>query len=112
MNDLTFPTGEFEEKIKAKKILPDDLFIWKCPECSNIHFRHAGYVEMLLPYITGQKEKKVQADSYQVKICTKCKSCYVYMDSQMYDVTHLIDVKAWEETEKLCQKTTGPGGEC
>jgi hypothetical protein len=96
----------------------DDMIVFKCPGkykrkiCGNTHFRHAGYMEFLVPWIKPNKEKKISNDSVQVKICTKCKSAFVYLNDVFYDVTDKIDLKAWEKTEKEMQKATGPGGEC
>jgi hypothetical protein len=96
----------------------DDMIVFKCPNkyrrkpCNNTHFRHAGYMEFLIPWIRPNKEKKIQNDSVQVKICTKCKSAFVYYNDVFYDVTDKIDLKAWEKTEKEMQKATGPGGDC
>jgi len=94
----------------------DDLFVFKCQgkkgKCGNIHFRHAGYIELMMPYIQPDKTRKVTKDSHQVHICTKCKAAYVYLKDNFYDVSDQIDVKAWERTEKVANAMTGPGGEC
>lgn len=65
-----------------------------------------------MPFMKADKSKNVTADSYGVKVCAKCKKCYVWANERMYDVTKLIDVEAWEKTEKEMQKMTGPGGDC
>jgi predicted nucleic-acid-binding Zn-ribbon protein len=109
---ISLSKGEFEEKITPKQLTPEDLFMFRCSSCGNVHFRHAGYIETMLPYIQVDKEKKVQHDSYCVYVCTVCKKCYIYVNSQVYDVTHLIDLNAWEKTEKEMHKMTGPGGNC
>jgi len=114
--------SDFDEKITPKKVSPEDLFLFQCPKeieegkdkkkCGNIHYRHAGYVMALIPYVNPKKEKNVAKSSDSVMICTKCKSCYVWIDNQMYDISHLIDLQAWEELEKKAYKATGPGGDC
>lgn len=104
---------DFSDKVKPKKIKDiSELFLFACPECENPHFRHAGYLETLLPYIRSDKEKKVDKYDQQVMVCTKCKACYVWVNEQMYDVTEIIDLEAWEKTEKDLHKATGPGGQC
>lgn len=90
----------------------EDLFLFKCSKCGNVHFRHAGYVEMLVPFIRADKQERVDASSSQVKVCTKCKSAFLWYNEQMYDVSSLIDVEAWAKTEREMQQATGPGGDC
>jgi hypothetical protein len=65
-----------------------------------------------MPFVLADKQKKVAEDSYNVKVCTKCKKCYIWYSEQMYDVTKLIDLKAWEKVEKEMHVATGPGGDC
>ena len=109
---ISIKQGEFEEKITPKKITnPKDLFMVQC-ECGGVHFRHAGYIEMAMPYILADKTKKVTKDSYQVQVCVKCRKSYVWYDSQLYDVSDLVDLNAWEKAEKELHKATGPGGQC
>ena len=106
--------------VKKVKNIDKELLIFRCTkkskvlktECGNLHFRHAGYMEVLIPYVKTTKEGKIQTESLQVKVCTKCKSCYVYIGDHYYDVTKDINLEAWEETEKTMQKATGPGGDC
>ena len=106
--------------VKKVKDFDKEFLVFKCTakskirkkECGNKHFRHAGYMEFLVPFIKSTKEGKVQTDSVEVKVCTKCKACYIYMDSNFIDVTGEIDIKAWEDTEKELHKATGPGGQC
>jgi len=105
--ELRVPKTEAVKEVKSA----EDLFLFKCT-CGNIHFRHAGYVEMLMPYIQADKEKKVTKDSYAVHVCTTCKKCYIWHHPDMYDLTPLIDLKAWEKTEKELHDATGPGGDC
>lgn len=122
-NSVILPPSEPIEVFRAESLVKklksfDDMIVFTCPgtykrkTCGNAHFRHAGYMEFLIPWVKPNKDKKIQNDSAQVKICTKCKSAYVYMNDVFYDVTDQIDLKAWEKTEKEMQKATGPGGEC
>jgi hypothetical protein len=112
--DLIHPEKEgFAERVTPKK--PEEsIFFFKCEKenCGGIHFRHAGYVEIMLPFMRPGNEKRIGFDSLQVKVCVKCKAAYVWINEQMYDVTDQIDLKAWEKTETEMQKATGPGGEC
>lgn len=111
VTDLVHPEAAgFSERVTAKQ-LPKGVFLWKC-SCGNRHFRHAGYVESMTPFMRAGGEKRVAVESYQVKICTKCKKAYCFINEQMYDISEHIDVNAWEETEKLAHKATGPGGQC
>ena len=106
-------TSDFEKAITPKVVeKPDDMFLFQCSKCGNVHFRHAGYVEMLLPFIRADKEKKVSKDSYGVHVCTKCRQCFVWYNERMRDITKLIDLKAWEKAEVDLHRATGPGGEC
>ena len=106
--------------VEKKENFDEEFLVFKCTakskirkkECGNKHFRHAGYMEFLVPFVKSTKEGKVQTDSLQVKVCTKCRACYVYLDSKFVDVTDEIDLQAWEETEREMQKATGPGGDC
>lgn len=92
----------------------DGLKIFKCPKCNGAHFRHAGYIEIPTPFIEADKGSEVKAvlDSKPVKLCVSCKTALISYNSKVYDVTHLIDLDAWEKTEKEAQKATGPGGQC
>jgi predicted nucleic-acid-binding Zn-ribbon protein len=103
---------EFDEKVTPKTLNAEDLFLFRCPKCKGMHFRHAGYMESMTPYMNPKKEQKVAVDSYAVKVCVKCHRAYIWADTQMYDVTDQIDMEAWEKFEKEAQKATGPGGEC
>lgn len=110
-NDLVHPNNEgFVERVTP--ITPgDDVFLFKC-SCGNVHFRHAGYVKSMLPFMRAGNEKRVSVENMQVHVCTKCRNCYVWINEQMYDVTNQIDLKAWEKLEQEQHKATGPGGEC
>lgn len=106
-------TGEFEKCVNPQIVKkPDELFLFQCSGCGNVHFRHAGYVEMLMPFMRADKEKKVGKDSYSVHVCTKCRKCFIWYNERMRDVTELIDLAAWEKAERELNKATGPGGEC
>lgn len=102
----------FTSKVKNT----DELSLFKCTTCGNVHFRHAGYVEAMTPYMElkpgKEPEVKSSTTSLQVKICTSCKSCYVDHTGKMYDITKHIDLDAWDSTEKELHKTIGPGGNC
>lgn len=121
MADETMPTVNaisinpsepgFKERVTPKK-LTDDMFFFKCSSCGNMHFRHAGYFELLLPFMRAGNEKRMMMDAHQVMICVTCKNAYVWLNEQMYDVTDDIDLEAWEKTEREAQKATGPGGQC
>ena len=78
-----------EHKGVVKKVKDtNELFLFKCQAikkrgfnkgkvCGNAHFRHGGYVEMLIPFARAGK-KKLAKDSFPVLICTKCKTPYIY----------------------------------
>lgn len=110
---LTKVVGDwFKNKITPKKLEKDSLMLFKCTECEGMHFRHAGYMEAIIPYVNASVEPSITCDSHQVKICVNCKQCFIWVNGQAYDVTDQIDLKAWEKTEKEADKCTGPGGEC
>jgi predicted RNA-binding Zn-ribbon protein involved in translation (DUF1610 family) len=101
---------ELATPIQLQKI--EDLLVFKCPKCGNVHFRHAGYLHTQLPFMKASKEERLATDSNPVAVCTKCKHCFIWLDTKCYDVTKFIDLKAWEETEKELHQATGPGGQC
>jgi hypothetical protein len=106
-------TNAFAQAVIPEKITkPSDMFLFQCPKCKNVHFRHAGYVEALMSFVRADKEKNVANDSLTVMVCTKCKACYLWYNEKMKDITSLIDLEAWEKTEKDLHAATGPGGEC
>ena len=103
---------DFNKKIDPIKVKDaSELFMFEC-ECENIHFRHAGYIETLMPFVRADKEQSVNKSDFQVMVCTKCRNCYIWYNDQMYDVTKLIDLDAWEKLENDIHKATGPGGNC
>ncbi|MFL6229320.1 MAG: hypothetical protein ACJ741_11125 [Pyrinomonadaceae bacterium] len=111
-NDLVHPQNAgFVERVTPKKPTAD-VFFFECATCKGSHFRHAGYAEIMLPFLKPGGEKRVEMVSEPVKICVKCKAAYVWVAGQMYDVTDKIDLAAWEKTEKEAHAATGPGGQC
>lgn len=104
--------AQLARPIKVEK--HDDLLMFVCPtpECKNIHFRHAGYIELQVPHLTADRKEKLATDSIAVRVCTKCKSCFIWFGMKCYDVTKLIDLEAWDKTEREMQHATGPGGQC
>lgn len=109
---LIHPSKEgFRERATPKAVEDDKLFIWKC-SCGHPHLRHAGYMRIMLPYIQAGGEKRISAEPHQVMVCVSCKKASIWVESQMYDVTDRVDLKAWMKTEKEAQEATGPGGQC
>lgn len=100
----------FREKVEPQK-LPESVFLYKCT-CGGIHFRHAGYVNLLLPFLKGNSEKSVAFDDLRVMVCVACKKSFVRVEQKTYDITDRIDLTAWEKTEREAHQATGPGGEC
>lgn len=80
--------------------------------CANVHFSYAGYLEGIMPFSRPDKKKQVDISSYQVRVCTKCRACYVFVNEQMYDVTAMVDLEAWAKAERELHQATGPGGQC
>jgi len=117
---------EFKEKLIPKTLEEKNLMIFKCPNkiirqeegdpieevCGNAHFRHSAYITVLLPFVIGDGEKKIQKDQEQVLVCTKCKSCYIWYNGQVYDVTDQVDLDAWRKLEREHDGPFGPGGNC
>ena len=111
--DLIKADEMFKDKTSVKKLENlDDMFVFRCSDCGGVHFRHAGYMEMLIPWMDSNKKKKINRNSLQVQVCVKCKKSYIYLNDNFYDVSNYIDVKAWEKAEKKLHKATGPGGQC
>lgn len=96
---------------EIKEGTPEELDLLKCPKCGHIHFRHAGYVEVALPY-SDRTGHNVALTEKQVKVCVKCRTCVVSYDGKVWDITKFIDLKAWEAFEVEAQKAVGPGGNC
>lgn len=88
-----------------------DMFMFRCT-CGNVHMRHAGYINLMFPFVGPNKVAKIEKHSHQVNVCTQCKKSYIWHDNKMYDVTALIDLQAWDKTEREMQHATGPGGNC
>lgn len=111
-NELIHPKNEgFVERV-TPKAPGEDVFFFQCPNCRGHHFRHAGYIETMLPFMRSGGEKRVSVDSHAVKLCVKCKHAYIWLNEQMYDVTDKIDLDAWMQTEVEAHRATGPGGQC
>jgi len=105
VEELPIPINEVDQG--------DGLRLFKCPQCGHVHFRHAGYIEVPTPFVEpDKKEIKAVLSSQPVKLCINCKASYITYNSKVYDVTKLIDLNAWEKTEKEAHKATGPGGQC
>ena len=101
----------FREKCTPKK--PDEgLFFFKCAGCGGIHYRHAGYVEVFIPFLKAGGAKEMVKDQRHVMVCVGCRRSYVWAGEQMYEVTDRIDLNAWEKSEVELHKATGPGGDC
>lgn len=106
-------TSELEACVKPKIVTKaEDLFMFKCA-CGGVHFRHAGYIETVMPFMRGDdKKSRIAPEPLAVKVCVRCRNCYVWFGEHFHDVTKVIDLNAWEKTEKEMQKATGPGGQC
>jgi hypothetical protein len=109
--EAVHPDAEgFRERVTPKP-LGENLFAFKCA-CGRKHFRHAGYMQFLMPYLKPGGEKRVSCEEYRVMVCVACKRSFVWANEQMHDVTDQIDLEAWERTEREAHKATGPGGQC
>ncbi len=106
-----FPAHSPQEKF-TKKLADADIFVIKCPKCGAVHFRHAGYIEASIPFVSPKSGESLAVDSLPVKICVKCKSAHVIHGDKIIDVTEHIDLDAWEKAEKEAHLATGPGGQC
>jgi hypothetical protein len=108
---IVHPDNEgYRERVTPKTLEPN-VHLWKC-SCGSLHFRHAGYVRHMLPFLESGDEKRVAMENLQVMVCVACKRSTVWSGKQMYDVTDHVDLKAWEKTEKEMHAATGPGGQC
>ena len=106
------PSPDYPNNIEPDKTGPYRTPGKPAVKCEGVHFRHAGYVEMLLPYMKPGGVKEVIVENRQVMVCVKCRSSYVWDGNQMHDITNRIDLNAWETAEVELNKATGPGGEC
>ncbi len=110
-------TGQFIEACRPRALDEEEdtqkrLVFFQCSGCGGMHFRHAGYVDTLMPFVRGGDGPRVSKNSYCVNICVKCRKVFIHVNEKYYDVTDKIDVAAWEKAEKELNATTGPGGEC
>ena len=101
----------FVEKVTPKEP-GDGVFFFKCKKCDGVHFRHAGYIKAMMPFMRAGNEKKISIDDLAVSVCVACRSAFVWLNEQMYEVTDQIDMKAWSKFEKEAHRATGPGGQC
>lgn len=106
-----FPEGLSQETF-TQKLADTDVFVIKCPSCGGIHFRHAGYIELVVPFVDAANGAKVSDDSAPVKLCVKCKHSHIMHRGKIIDVTESIDLSAWETTEEEIHAIVGPGGNC
>lgn len=104
--------GDTPQEKYTKKLEDADIFVIKCPGCGGIHFRHAGYIEAVIPFVSPKQGDSLATDSLPVKICVKCKHAHVIHSNKIVDVTANIDLKAWSKTEVEAHEATGPGGQC
>ena len=115
MSDEQLPAIHPDAKGFSERVTPekpgDDVFFFAC-ECGHKHFRHAGYIANMLPFMRAGGEKRINLANLEVQVCVKCKKSYVWLNEQMYDVTDEIDLEAWEKTEREAHRATGPGGQC
>ena len=109
--DMAKLTDEFKDKITPKNADAETLFLFKCT-CGGVHYRHAGYVEALMPFVRADGTKNVGNESYHVMVCVACRRSYIWLNEQMYEVTDMIDLEAWAKAEKELHEATGPGGQC
>lgn len=101
-----------DDYVRPSSEIPDTVLMVKCPKCGGMHFRHAGYVETVCPFIEQGGESRVINDSHAVKVCVKCKTTLVAIGKHMYDISDKIDLEAWNKAEKELHAATGPGGQC
>ena len=105
--------------VKKVKNADKELLLFRCTTkskvlkkiCGNLHFRHAGYVEVIVQIMEPNKQGSIRTHSLEVKVCTKCRTSYVTYDGIFYQLSE-IDLDAWEKLEKELHKATGPGGQC
>lgn len=112
--DLITPKAAgFAERVTPKTATEEKgVFFFSCSGCKGVHFRHAGYVKAMVPFMRAGGEKRISVDNHQVMVCVKCRRSYVWINEQMYEVTEQIDLSAWEKFEREADRATGPGGEC
>lgn len=101
-----FMTHEFVEEADT-----DKLQLMGCPSCGHMHFRHAGYVLPLTPYVE-KGESKMMTEQVPVYICIKCKTSLTAIGGKLHNMSKVVDVASWEKTEVEAHKKTGPGSQC
>ena len=115
IKDLTLKAeSTFDQKDLVKPLdNTDSILLLKCPKCGHTHFRHAGYMITVTPYleIKTQSVNNVSTNN-PVHICIKCKTAILAVEGKIHDVTDHVDFEAWNKTEKIAHETTGPGGQC
>jgi predicted RNA-binding Zn-ribbon protein involved in translation (DUF1610 family) len=98
------------ENIEVKS--SEHLMAFKCPECGSYHFRHAGYMKAVIPFIKPEGSPTAILETHQVMVCISCKKSYLFMSDKAVDVSDKIDLDAWKRSEEELHAATGPGGEC
>lgn len=120
MSDQTTPTTElvhpgaegFRERVMPKQATDaGGIHFYKCT-CGGQHFRHAGYMQTMAPFMRPGGEKRIDIMDRHVMVCVKCRKAFLWINEQMYDVTERIDLEAWEKFEREAHRATGPGGDC
>jgi hypothetical protein len=78
--------------VGAKKTVMTEKKIkgfFTCQKCRNVCFTNVGHVRVFSDIIQPKTD---------VEMCTQCKSCYVWIKGEVYNVTEMINL---EDKEKL-----------
>ena len=110
--DPVHPKAEGFVECVTHKTPPPAMHFMTCPKCKGVHYRHAGYVNIMLPYLKSGGDKRVSLEEQRVLICVACHASFIWTNEQAYCMDEHIDVKAWEKSEKVVHEATGPGGQC
>lgn len=110
--DLVHPQAEGFAELVTHKDPPETMHFMHCPKCDGVHYRHAGYVNIMLPFLKAGGDKRVALEEQRVLICVACRASFIWANEQAYSMDQHIDVAAWEKSEKEAHKATGPGGQC
>lgn len=105
---ITQDLGAYNQSEMIKTADPHELQLLKCPTCGGVHFRHAGYMIALLPFVEKQ-EAKAGGSQVPVYVCVKDRTSFIHWDSKIQIVSDFIDLEAWEKFEKEASKAVGPG---
>ena len=113
--------GRKKKKMNKKDVAPcfvgkdiNELNMVRCPDCGNIHFRHAGNVltHREFDYPSKRHEGEVDTNSHMVYVCIGCGKPWAKVLDDLFDASKEIDVKKYDKVNKALQDETKTDANC